>query len=237
MVDVVVVIDAVYDFLNIDGIFAQHYGIDSCKPLLDLTPTLNKIVSTMEAKNKSIILVGSHYTYDQFEKGGTLSTLCTTEKGRGIILNTNKESIDLTLIKNTNYILDCINIEMKNKLFEIIKDKRVFVCGVTSSHCVPKSAAQLIQHCQKVIIAKNGTASRTKYTEQKRNEIFQSLHDKGAEIIDDWRELFIDEQTLCIASGYIHCNSDKTEFSLRLIKIIALYYIKSDPQDNTEKEL
>ena len=40
MVDVVVVIDAVYDCMNKGGLMAQNYGIESCQPLFDLKSTL-----------------------------------------------------------------------------------------------------------------------------------------------------------------------------------------------------
>eukprot|EP01083_Nonionella_stella_P067185 177531_1 len=190
MADVLIVIDALYDFLNPNGIFARHFGIVSCQPLLDLRTTLNDIICTMESKNKPIVLVGSEYQNTQFgTKDTALSMLCTTQKGREIVLNKRTKNT-IIMTKTTNYILDCTDQIMKRKLLGIIQNKRVLICGVTLSHCIQKSAIQLVQYCQQVIVARNGVASRKKYSHEASSKIYQTLTNKGVKIIDNWQDLF-----------------------------------------------
>eukprot|EP01084_Bolivina_argentea_P094527 169934_1 len=223
MVDVVIIIDAVHDFLDPNGIFTQEYGVNPCLPLINLKHTLNEIIATAEdahkhneSKNdclfdsvraKSIITVTSHYKYNQFGRhNSTLSNLCTTKKGREIILTTSKKSF--TLIKTTNYILDCINQKVRSKFLDIIQHKRVLICGVTLPHCVQKSAMQLVNHCQKVIIAKNAVAMKQTTQEHKNNsnnykdKIYDNLHNAGVEIINDWKILFHNKRDAKIPKLY-----------------------------------
>lgn len=169
-ISVCIIVDVINDFLLTTGEYCKVFGIDDTHRFRLIHPTIIDIYRYCHQHNIQVILVTSHYCKNQFRR---VSDLCTTDYGRQFCLplypsteqeqehehesegegennkinntnnNNNNKLNDIIHVKFNNSILECSD-ESKSTLFNIIQNKTILICGVTTVCCIQYAVNDLL---------------------------------------------------------------------------------------------
>ena len=158
-------IDIVRDFVCSDGIFAQTYGLDDVRPIIEVTDRIVECIKyskdpEVQSRIKStLICCQSEYKHKQFKTQG-LENLCVLPEGQESVIP--YDLFDYKLVKTTNSMFDVksfqsllgdsqdteIVVEPKQAFLELLSQfnndkKYIVIMGVTSNSCVRTSSTEL----------------------------------------------------------------------------------------------
>eukprot|EP01059_Diplonema_ambulator_P004572 TRINITY_DN14292_c0_g1_i5.p1 TRINITY_DN14292_c0_g1~~TRINITY_DN14292_c0_g1_i5.p1 ORF type:complete len:434 (+),score=109.16 TRINITY_DN14292_c0_g1_i5:56-1303(+) len=151
-IDCLVVIDAVHDFLDIDGKFTQVYGEEDTAEVRTCAKSLDELVARARALDVDVVMVSSHYKPKQFR---TAEGVCSTPEGSRIVLPAAKGL--RVIYKNGNSVVESGS---KQWLLEKVCQKRIAVCGVTIPACIAASVAALQGKCAHIFVPRDAVAAR-----------------------------------------------------------------------------
>ncbi|KAL9644549.1 hypothetical protein ABK040_009413 [Willaertia magna] len=194
-----IVIDVVFDFVEVSGIFAKTYGEDDVKPLVEvknkIIDTLSELKDTNDGSLISTICCQSIYKHKQFRKKG-LEDLCVTKEGQECMIQPLSKFFDYSIVKSTNSIFDLLEFKEistnstkpKEEFIELLRQHDyVMIMGVTTTSCVRISVEALIQLGFKVMLPKDWIACRK--TQTKEGEEFYEKVKESVTIIDSCKQL------------------------------------------------
>eukprot|EP01064_Diplonema_japonicum_P031492 TRINITY_DN5661_c0_g5_i1.p1 TRINITY_DN5661_c0_g5~~TRINITY_DN5661_c0_g5_i1.p1 ORF type:complete len:835 (+),score=208.17 TRINITY_DN5661_c0_g5_i1:69-2573(+) len=181
-IDCLIVIDAVYDFLDEKGRFAEIYGLDDTEDVRKVKTELDALVAESRELDIDVVIVSSHYKPKQFR---TAEGVCSTAEGSKVVL---PSAAGLKVIyKQGNSVLESGS---KPWLLEKINQKRVAVCGVTTPACIAASVAALQGKCAGLYVARDAVAAR-RSTNKGVDKTFATFEKNHAEItvVPKWRDM------------------------------------------------
>ena len=144
-----------------------------------------------------VILVTSTYQPDQFK---TIKNLCTSDAGVQFALDGVEDILSgdniSVLRKTSNSILDC-SAESHSDLLRVVQEKRVMICGVTSTACVDRAVQDLLPYCSTIVVAMDTIACRESATKREADIVngwketaTTEVSRHGIFVVDSWNELF-----------------------------------------------
>ena len=186
---VVIVIDAVFDFMSPDGAFARHFGTEDTAPIHNLLPELDLLLDAAHKLEFPTVLVASSYPEGTFSVKG----LCSSDEGRALVVaKRHIATASLHVLKSHNSLLQCDN---RSELLELVANRRVLLAGTTTVACVSKAVSVLKRHCAQITVARNAVACRA-HSHRREAMLFKQWENGGPKVgvVEDWQE-FVHETT------------------------------------------
>lgn len=151
-----------------------------------------------------IIIVSSVYEATQFE---TVPNLCTTAEGCMVLLDdcpvdeNNQICGNHTYVQKTNNSLFTCSTESLERILQLVRNRTVLVCGVTTVSCVSMAVSNLRKNafCNKVLIARDAVASRKSNASREADLLLEwvaATTSEGVaniEVYDHWQRLMFAE--------------------------------------------
>jgi nicotinamidase-related amidase len=186
MVDVCIFVDPLYDFLDIGGQYCQIFGIGETTNVRDCKSHIDSLFVHCRSHSVKVVLVTSEYIPNQFEG---VPSLCTTPVGKQFMIqglnNSNIDDDIMVVTKSKNSVLHC---DKAVQLLDLIRDKHVLICGVTTTSCIQCCVNDLKDCCASLSIGLNSVGSRLSKADERALLIERFNNDTQVRLYDTWEE-------------------------------------------------